>query len=55
METWHESHKLQGIGCQIAQGYLFAKPMSKIRFHLGIVPPPGPATNDARRARVDKR
>jgi EAL domain-containing protein (putative c-di-GMP-specific phosphodiesterase class I) len=32
VETWHESHKLQGIGCQIAQGYLFAKPMSKDQF-----------------------
>ena len=29
IETPHESHKLQGIGCQIGQGYLFAKPMSK--------------------------
>jgi EAL domain-containing protein (putative c-di-GMP-specific phosphodiesterase class I)/CheY-like chemotaxis protein len=32
VETWHESHKLQGIGCQIAQGYLFAKPMAKDQF-----------------------
>ena len=32
VETWHESHKLQGIGCQIAQGYLFAKPMPKDQF-----------------------
>jgi EAL domain-containing protein (putative c-di-GMP-specific phosphodiesterase class I) len=29
IETPHESHKLQGIGCRIGQGYLFAKPMSK--------------------------
>jgi EAL domain-containing protein (putative c-di-GMP-specific phosphodiesterase class I) len=29
IETPHESHKLQGLGCQIGQGYLFAKPMSK--------------------------
>ena len=29
VETTHESHKLQAIGCQIAQGYLFAKPMPK--------------------------
>ncbi len=29
IETIHESHKLQGIGCDIGQGYLFAKPMSK--------------------------
>jgi EAL domain-containing protein (putative c-di-GMP-specific phosphodiesterase class I) len=29
IETTHESHKLQGIGCNIGQGYLFAKPMPK--------------------------
>jgi EAL domain-containing protein (putative c-di-GMP-specific phosphodiesterase class I) len=29
IETVHESHKLQGIGCDIGQGYLFAKPMAK--------------------------
>lgn len=29
IETTHESHKLQSIGCQIGQGYLFAKPMPK--------------------------
>jgi EAL domain-containing protein (putative c-di-GMP-specific phosphodiesterase class I) len=28
VETTHESHKLQGIGCDIGQGYLFAKPMA---------------------------
>jgi EAL domain-containing protein (putative c-di-GMP-specific phosphodiesterase class I) len=32
IETSHESHKLQAIGCQIGQGYLFAKPMPK--WHL---------------------
>jgi EAL domain-containing protein (putative c-di-GMP-specific phosphodiesterase class I) len=32
IETPHESHKLQGIGCDIGQGYLFAKPMPKERF-----------------------
>ncbi|MGA3311201.1 MAG: EAL domain-containing protein [Xanthobacteraceae bacterium] len=32
IETTHESHKLQGIGCDIGQGYLFAKPMSKAQF-----------------------
>jgi EAL domain-containing protein (putative c-di-GMP-specific phosphodiesterase class I) len=32
IETVHESHKLQGIGCDIGQGYLFAKPMSKADF-----------------------
>jgi EAL domain-containing protein (putative c-di-GMP-specific phosphodiesterase class I) len=29
IETTHESHKLQGIGCHVGQGYLFAKPMPK--------------------------
>jgi EAL domain-containing protein (putative c-di-GMP-specific phosphodiesterase class I) len=32
IETAHESHKLQGIGCDIGQGYLFAKPMPKQAF-----------------------
>jgi predicted signal transduction protein with EAL and GGDEF domain len=32
IETTHESHKLQGIGCDIGQGYLFAKPMAKNHF-----------------------
>ena len=32
IETTHESHKLQGIGCDIGQGYLFAKPMPKQQF-----------------------
>jgi EAL domain-containing protein (putative c-di-GMP-specific phosphodiesterase class I) len=32
VETTHESHKLQGIGCDIGQGYLFAKPMTKGAF-----------------------
>jgi EAL domain-containing protein (putative c-di-GMP-specific phosphodiesterase class I) len=36
IETPHESHKLQGIGCQIGQGYLFAKPMSPAEF-IGTV------------------
>ena len=29
IETTHESHKLQAVGCDVGQGYLFAKPMSK--------------------------
>ena len=29
IETFHESHKLQGLGVQIGQGFLFAKPMAK--------------------------
>ncbi|MFZ2068167.1 MAG: EAL domain-containing protein [Xanthobacteraceae bacterium] len=32
IESTHEAHKLQGIGCDIGQGYLFAKPMSKDHF-----------------------
>lgn len=36
IETTHESHKLQGIGCDIGQGYLFAKPMPKQQF-LGLI------------------
>jgi EAL domain-containing protein (putative c-di-GMP-specific phosphodiesterase class I) len=32
IESMHESHKLQGIGCDIGQGYLFAKPMPKEQF-----------------------
>jgi EAL domain-containing protein (putative c-di-GMP-specific phosphodiesterase class I) len=27
IETTHEAHKLQGMGCDVGQGYLFAKPM----------------------------
>jgi EAL domain-containing protein (putative c-di-GMP-specific phosphodiesterase class I) len=32
----HESHKLQSIGCEVGQGYLFAKPMpqAKLIGHL---------------------
>ena len=32
VETVHESHKLQAIGCDIGQGYLFSKPMAKADF-----------------------
>ena len=32
IETPHESHKLQGIGCDVGQGFLFAKPMTKEAF-----------------------
>jgi EAL domain-containing protein (putative c-di-GMP-specific phosphodiesterase class I) len=32
IETTHESHKLQGLGCNIGQGYLFAKPMALQQF-----------------------
>jgi EAL domain-containing protein (putative c-di-GMP-specific phosphodiesterase class I) len=36
IETVHESHKLQGIGCDIGQGYLFARPMPKGQF-IGLL------------------
>jgi len=29
IETTHESHKLQALGADVGQGYLFAKPMPK--------------------------
>jgi EAL domain-containing protein (putative c-di-GMP-specific phosphodiesterase class I) len=32
IETTHESHKLQGLGCNVGQGYLFAKPMALDQF-----------------------
>jgi EAL domain-containing protein (putative c-di-GMP-specific phosphodiesterase class I) len=36
IETPHESHKLQAVGCNVGQGYLFAKPMSKAQL-IGIM------------------
>jgi EAL domain-containing protein (putative c-di-GMP-specific phosphodiesterase class I) len=36
IETPHESHKLQGIGRDIGQGYLFGKPMPKAQL-IGII------------------
>lgn len=44
IESMHEAHKLQAMGCQIGQGYLFAKPMPKgqlagiVRKRLGTRP-----------------
>jgi EAL domain-containing protein (putative c-di-GMP-specific phosphodiesterase class I) len=32
IETTHEWHKLQGIGCSVGQGYLFARPMPPAQF-----------------------
>ncbi len=32
IETLHESHKLQGLGCTFGQGFLFGKPMPKDDF-----------------------
>ena len=36
IETTHECHKLQAIGCNIGQGYLFARPMPKGQF-IGLM------------------
>jgi EAL domain-containing protein (putative c-di-GMP-specific phosphodiesterase class I) len=36
IETPYEAHKLQGIGCTVGQGYLFAKPMAKDDFFAKI-------------------
>ena len=32
IESYHESHKLQGLGVMVGQGFLFAKPMPKVEF-----------------------
>jgi EAL domain-containing protein (putative c-di-GMP-specific phosphodiesterase class I) len=32
IETPYESHKLQGLGCTVGQGFLFAKPMTREDF-----------------------
>ncbi|MEA2938780.1 MAG: hypothetical protein QOC56_2284 [Alphaproteobacteria bacterium] len=36
IESTHESHKLQALGADVGQGYLFAKPMSKGQF-IGLM------------------
>ena len=36
VETTHESHKLLAIGCDIGQGYLFGRPMPKLKL-IGIM------------------
>lgn len=36
IETIHESHKLQGIGVNVGQGYLYAKPMPKAQL-IGLM------------------
>ena len=36
IETTHESHKLQALGCDVGQGYLYAKPMSKAQL-IGLM------------------
>lgn len=32
IETVHEWHRLQGLGCDIGQGYLFSRPLAKAQF-----------------------
>ncbi len=32
IETVHESHKLQSMGCDVGQGYLFSKPLDRAKF-----------------------
>jgi EAL domain-containing protein (putative c-di-GMP-specific phosphodiesterase class I) len=55
IELVHESHKLQALGCDIGQGYLYAKPMEKaqligaLRRRLAGGPPPAPVPMPSRR------
>jgi EAL domain-containing protein (putative c-di-GMP-specific phosphodiesterase class I) len=50
IETIHESHKLQALGCDSGQGYLFAKPMplghliGMMRKRLMVAPAPEPVS-----------
>src|SRR5215210_3378804 len=50
IETPHESHKLQGIGCHIGQGYLFAKPMAPDQFVKLLGRRPSTAVEQTRNA-----
>ena len=36
IESNHEAHKLQALGCDVGQGYLYGKPMSKAQL-LGVM------------------
>jgi EAL domain-containing protein (putative c-di-GMP-specific phosphodiesterase class I) len=36
IETTHEAHKLQALGCDVGQGYLYSKPMSKAQL-IGLM------------------
>jgi EAL domain-containing protein (putative c-di-GMP-specific phosphodiesterase class I) len=36
IESTHEAHKLQALGCDVGQGYLYAKPMSKAQL-IGLM------------------
>ncbi len=52
VETTHESHKLQAVGCNIGQGFLFAKPMPRSEFmglmrkrQMNLTPSASTATN----------
>lgn len=53
IESVRESHKLQALGCDVGQGYLFAKPMSKAQLigaarQRGATPVPTPKRGLAR-------
>jgi len=45
IETTHESHKLQAVGCDMGQGYLFAKPMPVGQFIGMMLARRGPEGN----------
>jgi EAL domain-containing protein (putative c-di-GMP-specific phosphodiesterase class I) len=36
IETTHEAHKMQALGCDVGQGYLYSKPMSKAQL-IGLM------------------
>ncbi len=52
IETVHESHKLQGIGCDIGQGYLFAKPKFLGALGRRMVGGPWPAVRQSASAKL---
>jgi len=56
IETMHESHKLQGIGVNVGQGYLYAKPMPKGQL-IGLMRKRlvGPAAQPVRRGLLGAR
>jgi len=55
IETTHENHKLQSIGCQIGLGHLFDKPMPKrhlvdnLQTHMRGAARPGAITGHSER------
>ncbi|HEY4773569.1 MAG TPA: EAL domain-containing protein [Xanthobacteraceae bacterium] len=49
IETTYESHRLQGLGCAVGQGFLFAKPMAKPDFMATIERHTGVRAGEPRR------